>query len=89
MVRQESGRWDVSIKDNAVYLERVSDGDEQLFDDSLASDEARRLAQLLAKFADKLDDSEDSEDSEDSDESEDADESKDPEDSEDSDKSSD
>lgn len=86
MVRRESGRWDVSIKDNAVYLERVSDSDEQLFEDSLASDEARRLAQLLTKFADKLDGSEDSEVSGDS---EDADEPKDPEDAKDSDKSSD
>ena len=57
MVRQEVGRWDVGIKDNAVYLERVADGDERLFDDSLASDEARKLAELLTKFADKLDNS--------------------------------
>ncbi|KKC03330.1 hypothetical protein [Mycobacterium nebraskense] len=101
MVRQEGGRWDVGIKDNAVYLERVSEGDERLFDDSLASDEARKLAELLTKFADKLDgtdestdsdkskdakDSKDSKDSEDADESKDAEDSK---DSEDSDKSSD
>lgn len=71
MVRQEGGRWDVGIKDKAVYLERVSDGDERVFDDSLDSGEARKLAELLTKFADKLDDSDDSDDSDESDESED------------------
>ncbi|OBB98297.1 hypothetical protein, partial [Mycobacterium sp. 852002-30065_SCH5024008] len=63
MVRQEGGRWDVGIKDNAVYVQRVSEGDERLFDDSLDSDEARKLAELLTKFADKLDRSDKSEDS--------------------------
>lgn len=62
MVRQEGGRWDVGIKDKAVYLERVSDGDERVFDDSLDSGEARKLAELLTKFADKLDDSDESDD---------------------------
>lgn len=57
MVRHEGGRWDVSIKDNAIYLERISDSDEQLFDDLLAVDEARGLAGLLTKFADKLEES--------------------------------
>ncbi|OCB33251.1 hypothetical protein A5675_02085 [Mycobacterium malmoense] len=65
MVRQEGGRWDVGIKDKAVYLERVSDGDERVFDDSLDSGEARKLAELLTKFADKLDNSNDDEDDED------------------------
>ncbi|OBH26750.1 hypothetical protein A5692_26405 [Mycobacterium sp. E342] len=67
MVREEGGRWDVSIKDDAVYLERVSQDDERLFDESLASDEARDLAELLTKFADKLDRSEKSKDSDDED----------------------
>lgn len=66
MVRQEGGRWDVGIKDKAVYLERVSDGDERVFDDSLDSGEARKLAELLTKFADKLDDSDESDESDES-----------------------
>jgi hypothetical protein len=79
MVRHEGGRWDVSIKDNAVYVERISDSDKRLFDDLLASEEARDLAELLTKYADKLDesgDSDDSDESKDSDGSEDSDESK-------------
>ncbi|WP_301148250.1 hypothetical protein [Mycobacterium simiae] len=69
MVRHEGGRWDVSIKDNAIYLERISDSDEQLFDDSLAVDEARGLAGLLTKFADKLEESEEPDESEESNDS--------------------
>jgi len=74
MVSREGGRWDVGAKDNAVYLERISEGDEQLFDDVLAPGEARELAGLLTKFADKLDESDhddETEESEDSDESSD------------------
>ena len=48
------GRWDVGTKDNAVYLERISGSDERLFDDSVAPEEARELAGLLTKYADKL-----------------------------------
>ncbi|OJZ65807.1 hypothetical protein BRW65_27695 [Mycobacterium paraffinicum] len=69
MARDEGGRWDVGIKDDAVFVQRVSDADEQLFIDSLDSDEARRLAGLLTKFADKLEDSDKSTDSEKSEES--------------------
>jgi hypothetical protein len=79
MVRHEGGRWDVSIKDNAVYLERISDSDERVFDDAVTAEEARDLAELLTKYADKLDesgDSDDSDESKDSDGSEDSDESK-------------
>lgn len=72
MVREEGGRWDVGIKDKAVYLERVSDGDERVFDDSLDSGEARKLAELLTKFAEKLDNSNDDEDDEDDEDAEDA-----------------
>jgi hypothetical protein len=92
MVRHEGGRWDVGTKDNAVYLERISGSDERLFDDSLAPEEARELAGLLTKYADKLGESDasahsdKSEDSDKSDKSEDSDKS---DDSEDSDKSSD
>jgi hypothetical protein len=95
MVRHEGGRWDVGAKNNAVYLERISESDERLFDDSLAPEEARDLAGLLTKYADKLDDAEDSdesdeaEDSEDSDKSDDADESNDSGDSDEADKSGD
>ena len=83
MVRHEGGRWDVGIEDNAVYLERISESDEELFDDLLAPEEARQLAGLLTKYADKLDESDDSDDSGESDDSEDSD------DSEESDESSD
>jgi hypothetical protein len=95
MVRHEGGRWNVGIEDNAVYLERISESDEELFDDLLAPEEARQLAGLLTKYADKLDESDDSddsgqsEDSDDSDDSEDSDDSAQSDDSEDSDESSD
>ena len=98
MVRHEGGRWNVGIEDNAVYLERISESDEKLFDDLLAPEEARQLAGLLTKYADKLDESddsddsgqsEDSDDSDDSDDSEDSDDSAQSDDSEDSDESSD
>jgi hypothetical protein len=98
MVRHEGGRWDVGIEENAVYLQRISESDEELFDDLLAPDEARQLAGLLTKYADKLDESDgsdesdeadDSDDSEDSDDSDDSDEADDSEDSKDSDDSKD
>lgn len=92
VVRQQGGRWDVGAKNNAVYLERISESDEQLFDDLLAPEEARELAGLLTKFADRLDEAKDSEDSdkgEGSDEDEGAESPDDSEDSEDSDKASD
>jgi len=95
MVRHEGGRWDVGTKDNAVYLERISGSDERLFDDSLAPEEARELAGLLTKYADKLDKSDESEDADESDESDKSDDSDksdksdDSEESEDADKSSD
>jgi hypothetical protein len=81
--RHEGGRWDVGTKNNAVYVERISESDERLFDDLLAPEEARELAGLLTKYADESDESEDSDDADDSDKSDDS------EDSEDSEKSSD
>ncbi len=75
MVRQEEGRWDVSIKSNAVCLERIADSDEQLFEDSLSPEEARALAGLLRKFADKVDESNESDRSEGSGESDKSDDS--------------
>jgi hypothetical protein len=71
MVRHEGGRWDVGTKNEAVYLERISESDERLFDDSLEPAEARELAGLLTKYADKLDSSDDTDGSEDSDKSSD------------------
>jgi hypothetical protein len=89
MVRHEGGRWDVGIEDNAVYLERISESDEELFDDSLTPEEARQLAGLLTKYADKLDESEDSGDSDESDDSEDSEDSDDSDESDESDDSDD
>ncbi len=80
MARHEGGRWDVGIKDNAVYLGRISESDERVFEDLLAAEEARELAGLLTKYADKSNDSDDPDESKDVNDSED---------SEDSDKSSD
>ncbi len=94
MVSPEEGRWDVSVKSNAVCLERISDSDKQLFQDLLAPEEARELAKLLAKFADKVDQSGDSDTSDDEktdnrDKPDETDKSDDSEKPEDSDKSSD
>jgi hypothetical protein len=86
MATQEGSRWDVSIKSNAVCLERISDEEDRVSEDSLSSEEARDLAGLLTKFADKLDESEDSDKS---DESEDSDEKSDDDSEEDSDDDSD
>lgn len=55
MVSEEGGRWDVGIKDNALYLERRSEDNESLFEAQLEPEEARELARLLKKFADKSD----------------------------------
>ena len=71
MVGDEGGRWDVGLKDRAVHVERISEDDKSLFDDLLEPDEARELAGLLTKYADKVDESEDSDKTEDSDESDD------------------
>ena len=89
MAEGEGGQWNVATKESAVYLERVSKDNERLFDDSLDPHEARQLARLLTKFADKLDDSKDLKEPRDSDESDESDESDDSEepDSEESDES--
>src|ERR1700757_1944369 len=84
MVGHEGGRWDVATKHDGVYLERISESDERLFDDLLAPAEARELAGLLTKYADKLEKSKDAKDSEASKDSEDSKDSKDSKDSEDS-----
>ncbi|GBG36724.1 hypothetical protein [Mycobacterium montefiorense] len=67
MASQEGSRWDVSIKSNAICLERISADEDQVSEDSLAAEEARELAGLLTKFADKLDESGDSDNSDGSD----------------------
>jgi hypothetical protein len=72
MVSHEGGRWDVGVKSETVYVQRVSDSDKPLFADALAPEEARELAGLLTKYADKADESRDSEKS-DQEESEDSD----------------
>jgi hypothetical protein len=66
MADQEGSRWDVSVKSSAICLERISDDEDQVFEDSLTAEEARKLGGLLTKFADKLDESTDSDDSDDS-----------------------
>jgi hypothetical protein len=83
------GRWDVGANNNAVTLERISESDERLFDDSLAPEEARELAGLLTKYADKLEHSDKSEESGKSAKSDEAKDSDKSDESEDSDKSSD
>ena len=54
MTEHEGGQWNVAAKDDQVYLERVSEDNERLFDDSLAPEEARQLARLLRKHADAI-----------------------------------
>jgi len=76
MVEHEGGQWNVAAKENEVYLERVSEDSERLFDDSLAPEEARELARLLTKHADAISESAKSDKSEkadDSDEDDDSD----------------
>ncbi len=69
MVGHEGGRWDVGVKSKTVYVQRVSDSEKPLFADALAPEEARELAGLLTKYADKADESRDSGKSDDSDKS--------------------
>lgn len=57
---REGGQWNVGIKSGEVYLERVSEDGERMFDDALDAQEARDLARLLKKHADKLNDSDQS-----------------------------
>ena len=63
MVGHEGGRWDVGVKSKTVYVQRVSDSDKPLFADALAPEEARELAGLLTKYADKADESRESDES--------------------------
>ena len=73
----EGGRWDVGAKDGAVYVERRSQEDDQIFSDRLEPGEARDLAALLNKYADKAEspDRDDSSDDDDDDSDDDDDDS--------------
>jgi hypothetical protein len=71
MVRQEGSRWDVGTKDNTITLERFDDSDERVSEDVLEVDEARELAALLTKHADKLESPDDDDSSEDDDSNDD------------------
>ena len=70
MSRQEGSRWDVGTKDNVITLERFGDDDERVSEDVLQVDEARELAALLTKHADKLDSKDEKNSKDDSDEDE-------------------
>ncbi|MCV6976281.1 hypothetical protein [Mycobacterium bourgelatii] len=65
MAGQEGGRWDVGVKDNEVYIARIDDSDQKVFNDLISPDEARGLADLLTKYADKAGGSEESDESDD------------------------
>ncbi|BBX04357.1 hypothetical protein BST36_17560 [Mycolicibacterium moriokaense] len=56
MVEHGGGQWNVATKENEVYLERMSEDNERMFEDSLAPEEARQLARLLTKHADGISD---------------------------------
>ena len=63
MGRQEGSRWDVGTKDNVITLERFGEDDERVSEDVLEVQEARDLAALLTKHADKIESSDDKDDS--------------------------
>ena len=68
MARKEGSRWDVGTKDDTITLERFDDSNDRVSEDVLQVEEARELAALLTKHADKLESS-DNNDSSDKDES--------------------
>ncbi|SEH79387.1 hypothetical protein SAMN04489835_4203 [Mycolicibacterium rutilum] len=67
----DGGRWDVGAKDGVVLVERRSEDNEQLFTDRLEPEDARQLAGLLTKFADKAETAAPRDDDSDDDDSED------------------
>ena len=73
MAEPEGGQWNVAAKENTVYLERVSEDGEQLFEDRLAPEEARELARLLRKHADSISESDGAAKDDDSDQDSDED----------------
>src|SRR5829696_4385504 len=73
MAEKEGGQWDVGVKDNAVFVARVNDDGERVFEDQLAPEEARHFAELLRKYAGKVDESPSDDRSTDKDEDDDKD----------------
>ena len=57
MAEKEGGQWDVGVKDNVVFVARLNDDGERVFEDQLAPEEARHLAELLRKYSGKVDES--------------------------------
>jgi hypothetical protein len=88
MARKEGSRWDVGTKDDTITLERFDDSNDRVSEDVLQVEEARELAALLTKHADKLESS-DKNDSSGKDDSDEKDDSKDKDDSDDNDTSDD
>jgi hypothetical protein len=88
MARKEGSRWDVGTKDDTITLERFDDSNDRVSEDVLQVEEARELAALLTKHADKLESS-DKNDSSGKDDSDEKDDSKDKDDSDDNDSSDD
>jgi hypothetical protein len=86
MAEKEGGQWDVGVKDNVVFVARVNDDGERVFEDQLAPEEARHLAELLRKYAGKVDESPSDDRSTDDDEDDDGDDDKDDRDKKDDDK---
>jgi len=89
VAEQEGGRWDVGVKGNIVYLARVSDDGERLFEDQVAAHEARQLAELLTKYAGKADEADPDRSDDDGDEKKDKKSDKDDDDDDDKDKDDD
>jgi hypothetical protein len=71
MGRQEGSRWDVGAKGNTITLERFDKDDERVSEDTLEVEEARELASLLTKYADKIDSSDEDKNKDDEDDSDD------------------
>lgn len=69
MARQEGSRWDVGTKNNVITLERFDEDNERVSEDELQVDEARELAALLTKHADKIESAKGKDDSKDDDSS--------------------
>lgn len=66
MAREKGSRWDVGTKGNVITLERFDDSDDRVSEDVLEVEEARELAALLTKHADKLESSDKDDSSDDS-----------------------
>jgi hypothetical protein len=89
MAEEEGGRWDVGVKDNQVFLVRLSNDGERLFDEQLEAHEARQLGELLTKFAARADEVNDRQDRDDDSDDDNDDDDKDDDDKDDDDKDDD